>query len=72
MWIDGDEGPDEGAEDEEDVDWGEEVVFEAELKIGKRKIKDEVQGEWQSDQPWDLLSERLVKHRAVSDRDNRV
>jgi len=49
MWIDGNECPDERGEDEEDVYGCEEVVLEAKLKIGKRKIENEVEDKRQSD-----------------------
>ena len=49
FWIDCEESPDECAEDEEDVDRGEKVVFEAELKISKGEIENEVEDKGHSD-----------------------
>ncbi len=48
MRIDGDERPDECGENKEDVYRGEEIVLEAKLKIGKRKVENKVECERQS------------------------
>jgi len=70
--IEGKECPDEGGEDEEDVYGGEEVVLEAKLKIGKGKVENEVQREWERDRPRERSFKELVKHRAERYRDDGV
>ncbi len=67
------EGPDERAQDEQDVDRGQEVVLEAELKIGKREIEDEVQNKRQGYHHRKLFGdERLVEDCAERDGDKSV
>jgi len=70
--IESKECPDEGGEDEEDVDGREEVVLEAKLKIDKREIENKVQREWERDRPRERSFKGLVKNRAIGHRDNSV
>lgn len=45
MWIYGNEGPDERAEHEENIDRGEEIILETELERGESEVEDEVERE---------------------------
>jgi len=70
--IESKECPDEGREDEEDVYGREEVVLEAKLKIGKGKIENKVQCEWERDHEGQLACVGLVKYGSIRHRDDSV
>jgi len=70
--IESKECPDEGGEDEEDVDGREKVVLEPKLKIGKGEVEHEVQREWERDRPRERSFKELIKHCAIGHRDDGV
>jgi len=70
--VESKECPNEGGEDEEDVDGGEEVVLEAKLEVGKGEIENEVQREWERDHEGQLACVGLVKHGSIRHRNNGV
>jgi len=49
--IDGDKRPDEGYQYQNNIDRSEEIIAESELKIGKRKIKNQIQDKRESNNP---------------------
>jgi len=82
---DGESRPDERGENEQNVGGGEIVIFQFELKICERKIENEVEGKWQSDERGDcrlsgrdsgtgekISGNELVKHHAKRDGDEHV
>lgn len=72
MRIDSDKRPEEGAEDEEDVDGGEGVILEPKLQIRVGEVEDEVEEKRQGDLPRQCSRKRFIEHGPVGHRDNRV
>jgi len=65
VWINSNESPDERDENQEYVDRCEKIVLEAKLKIGKRKIENEVDHKWQCDYCRKFFCVDFVKYSTV-------
>jgi hypothetical protein len=61
-WIYSNHRPNESDQHEEDVDRGEVVVLQTELKISEGEVKNEIQDERQSDHEWNLFLEKHDEH----------
>ncbi len=64
------ECPDECANDKQDVERGEDIIFETELDWCESEVENEIEGKRQGHDPRNLLGKCLIKHRAKRDGDN--
>lgn len=62
--VNGVKRPDKRCKNKEDIDSGQKIIFESELKRGESEIKNEVEDEWHGDHPRDLFGECFVKYGA--------
>lgn len=70
--VDGEHCPHERAENEQDVDGGEEIVFEPELQRREREVEKQIEDEWQRDGERDLLLPRHNENFSERDCDDDV
>ena len=70
--VDCEECPDEGGEDEEDVNRRQKIILQAKLKRGEGEVENQVEREWKRYEPRQFSGECFVKYRAVCDRDNDI
>ena len=70
--VDCEERPDEGGEDEENINRRQKIILQAKLKRGECKVENQIEREGKRYEPRQFSGECFVKHRAVSYRDNGI
>ncbi len=70
--VDREERPDEGGEDEENINRRQKIILQAKLKRDKCKVENQIERERKRYESRQFSSECFVKHRAVSYRDNNI
>ena len=70
--VDCEERPDEGGEDEENINRRQKIILQAKLKRGEGEVENQVERERKRYEPRQFSGECFVKHRAVSYRDNGI